>query len=61
MNEAPEDVFDNDACLEIPGKRELDLGTHQGFEFVETTATELYDRVRQIILSIIQVIPEIVT
>jgi ribonuclease BN (tRNA processing enzyme) len=48
MDEAPEEGFDEDACIEIPDKRELNLGKYLVFEFVEQTVPEVYDRVRQI-------------
>ena len=48
MDEEPEDGFDENACIEIPGKRELNLGKYLVFEFVEQTVPEVYDRVRQI-------------
>jgi hypothetical protein len=48
-DEIPEDVYENDECIEIPGKNELDLGRNLVFEFVEENLTEMYERVRQIL------------
>ena len=47
-DEIPEDVYENDECIEIPGKNELDLGKNLVFEFVEENLPEMYERVRQI-------------
>ena len=47
-NEIPEDVYENDECIEIPGKNELNLGKNLVFEFVEENLPEMYEQVRRI-------------
>lgn len=47
-NEIPEDVYENDECIEISGKNTLDLGTNLVFEFAEKNLPEMYEQVRQI-------------
>lgn len=47
-NEIPEDLYENDTCIEIPGKNELDLGKNLVFEFVEENIPEMYERVHRI-------------
>lgn len=47
-NEIPEDAYENDECIEIPGKNALDLGNYMVFEFVEENLPEMYEQVRQI-------------
>jgi uncharacterized protein UPF0158 len=47
-DEIPEDVYENDECIEIPDKNELDLGKKLVFDFVEENLPEMYERVRRI-------------
>jgi hypothetical protein len=49
--EIPEDVYVNDACIELPLKNDLDLGQRLVFEFVENNLPEQYERVRGIFRS----------
>jgi len=45
-DEIPEEIYENDDCIEIPHKNELDLGTNLVFEFVEKNLPEKYEYVR---------------
>ena len=47
-DEIPEDAYEDDTCIEIPGKNELDLGKKLVFAFVEENIPEMYDRVYRI-------------
>ena len=48
MDEIPEEVLENEDCVEIPHKNELDLGRNLVFEFVDEHLPGDFDRVRNI-------------
>ena len=48
LDEFDEDDFDEDMCIEIPHKNDLDMGQSLIFEFVEVKLPDDYHRVRQI-------------
>jgi hypothetical protein len=45
VDEIDEDAIDEENCIEIPHKNDLDLGQELVFEFVETHLPDEYDRV----------------
>ena len=47
-DEIPEEIFEDDDCLEIPNKNDLDLGQHLVFEFVEENLPNNFDHVKYI-------------
>jgi len=50
-DEIPENVDENEECVEIPDKIELNLGNNLVFEFMDKNWPEMYERVRQIFRS----------
>lgn len=48
VDEIPEEILENEDCIEIPHKNELDLGRDLVFEFVEKHLSGDFDRVRNI-------------
>ena len=47
-DEIPEEVYENDNCIEIPHKNELDLGRNLIFEFVEEHLPADFEQVKNI-------------
>ncbi len=47
-DEIPEEIFEDDGCIEIPHKNALDLGKNLVFEFVEENLPNEFDQVRHI-------------
>ena len=47
-DEIPEDVYDQEDCIEIPHKNDLDLGRNLVFKFVEQYLLEDLEQVRRI-------------
>ena len=48
FDEIPEEIFEDDDCLEIPNKNELDLGQYLVFEFVEKYLPDKFNHVKYI-------------
>ena len=48
LEEIPEELLENEDCIEIPHKNELDLGRNLVFEFVEGHLPGDFERVRNI-------------
>jgi hypothetical protein len=48
VDEITEEILENDDCIEIPHKNELDLGRNLVFEFVEEHLPGDFERVRNI-------------
>ena len=51
MDEVPDGVYENDDCIEIPHKNDLDLGRNLVFEFMDQYLPDDFERVRQIFRS----------
>ena len=47
-DEIPEEIFEDDNCVEIPNKNELNLGRNLVFEFVERYLPGDFDKIRHI-------------